>query len=467
MAAESEITRRTLLKGTAALGAGLALGSATGETGRAWALEAARPTPTKPNVIVITADDMRHDEAKYMPNLQRLIADQGTVFTAARHNISMCSPARAGFLTGQYSKRHLVRSQRDPFNGHHDLDKTLPVWMQSSGYFTGIIGKYFTEIEGRSTPPGWNVRRQLATKSQEQYGFQVWDGETVQSPKVDQTRYLQREVVSFLEGAREPFFLWFNPTADHGPFQAPPTHQHDYANLQWPDHREVDVSDKPGWIQDLTAFSDSVLASMRRAQRVRLRELLGLDDTIAGAFDVLRSKGRLDNTVVIFTSDNGQFWGEHRVPPGSKNMPYEPAVLVPCMVRGPGFPHRTLPQQVHMSMDLTATCVALGAATPDLPLDGVSLTEVIADPHRFDDRQLLYERGSNEGFTFPVPNLPPLADGVFTRTRKFVRYRNSPPTYELYDLHRDPDELQNVADDPTYADDRAELETALDRLLAG
>ena len=162
MAAESEITRRSLLKGTAALGAGLALGSATGETRRAWALEAARPTPTKPNVIVITADDMRQDEAKYMPNLQRLIADQGTVFTAARHNISMCSPARAGFLTGQYSKRHLVRSQRDSFNGHHDVHKTLPVWMQASGYHTGIIGKYFTEIEGKSTPPGWNVRRQLA-----------------------------------------------------------------------------------------------------------------------------------------------------------------------------------------------------------------------------------------------------------------------------------------------------------------
>ena len=158
-----------------------------------------------------------------MPNLQRLIADQGTVFTAARHNISMCSPARAGFLTGQYSKRHLVRSQRDSFNGHHDVHKTLAgVDAVVRATHTGIIGKYFTEVEGKSTPPGWNVRRQLATKNQEQYGYQVWDGETMKSPKLDQTRYLQREVVSFLEGAQEPFFLWFTPTADHGPFQAPP-----------------------------------------------------------------------------------------------------------------------------------------------------------------------------------------------------------------------------------------------------
>jgi N-acetylglucosamine-6-sulfatase len=183
-------------------------------------------------------------------------------------------------------------------------------------------------------------------------------------------------------------------------------------------------------------------------------------------FEVLRDRGRLDDTVVLFTSDNGQLRGEHRVPPGSKNMPYEPAVLVPCMVRGSGFPRRTLRQQVHMSMDLTATCVALAGASPGLPLDGVSLTEVIAEPSRFDDRQLLYERGSSEGFAFPVPNQPPLADGVFTRTRKFVRYRDAPSTYELYDLQRDPGELQNVVDDPDYAGDRAELETALDRLLA-
>ena len=468
MAGEPGISRRTLLKGTAALGAGLAFGPAAGATRPAWSgVPAAQERRPRPNVIVITADDMRSDEAKYMPNLQRLIVEQGTSFTAARHNIAMCSPARAGFLTGQYSKHHGVHSQRDAFSQHNDLHKTLAVWMQAAGYHTGLIGKYFTTVEGRTTPPGWDVRRQLTDKNQEQYGFKVWDGEATRAPKLDQTRYLQREVAAFLEGAHEPFFLWFTPTADHNPFQAPPTHQHDYANLEWPDGREADVSDKPEWIRTILPTPDRVLASIRRNQRLRLRELLGLDDTIAAIFDVLRSGGRLDDTVVVFTSDNGQLWGEHRIPPGSKNMPYEPAVLVPCMVRGPGFPHRTIRQQVHMSMDLTATCVALAGATTDLPLDGSSLTEVIADPQRFDDRQLLYERGSVEGYSFPTADVPPLADGVFTRGRKLVRYRTVPPVLELYDLDADPDELQNVADDPRYAEERATLEDALDRLLAG
>ena len=129
---------------------------------------------------------------------------------------------------------------------------------------------------------------------------------------------------------------------------------------------------------------------------------------------------------------------------------------MPCIVRGPGFRRATIRQPVHMSMDLTATCVELGGAVPDLTLDGVSLAQVAVDPRRFDDRQLLYERGSQEGLTFVYPNteLPPLADGIFTRTRKLTRYRTSPAVVELYDLDADPGEGHNVADDPAYADDR-------------
>jgi len=462
------ISRRTLLRGTAAFCAGVTFARIEGlASRRIQKLSADARGRRRPNVIVITADDMRSDEAKYMPNLQRLIVKKGTTFTAARHNISLCSPARAGFLTGQYSKRHRVRSQRDTFEQYNDVHKTLAVWMQNSGYRTGIVGKYFTTLEGATSPPGWEVRRQLADKSQEQYGYRVWDGKAIRTPQSDQTRYLQREVVAFLESAPEPFFLWFTPTADHSPFQAPPNHKDDYARLKWPDRREKDVSDKPPWIQTLSPFPDRVLASMRRSQRLRLRELLGLDDTVGEIVKVLETTRQLGHTVIVFTSDNGTFWGEHRIPPGSKNMPYEPAVLVPCIVRGPGFPHKKILQPVHMSVDLTATCVELGGATPDLPLDGVSLREVGADPSAFDDRQLLYDRDNRDGFTFPPPGeLPPPAAGVFTKSRKLVRYQTDPVIHELYDLDSDPDELRNVADHPEYANDQAELDVALDRLLA-
>src|SRR5215211_7234134 len=164
MAAESQISRRALLRSTAVLGAGVAFGQVGGLSShlRKQALPARwRKQRSKPNIIVIMADDMRSDEAPYMPNLQRLVRAKGTTFTAARHNISLCSPARAGFLTGQYSKRHHVRSQRDTFAHSNDVQNTVAVWMQTSGYHTGIIGKYFTTLEGATSPPGWELRRQL------------------------------------------------------------------------------------------------------------------------------------------------------------------------------------------------------------------------------------------------------------------------------------------------------------------
>jgi len=455
----------------AAVGAGTVLGSSAGHPdllpvsrrGRRHGGGTRRP----PNLIVIFADDMRKDEARYMPSLQRLIAAKGTTFEAARHNIALCSPARAGFLTGQYSKRHQVRGQGDAFHQHNDTKKTLAVWLHSAGYRTGIIGKYFTSREGGTSPPGWDIRRQLATRIQEQYGYGVWDGNELRKPERDQTRYLQREVLAFLDDATEPFFLWFTPTAGHTPFQAPPTHERD-GRVTWPDLREDDVSDKPPWIQLLSPITDDVLLGIRNGERKRIQELLGLDDTIAATIERLEASHRLANTVVVFTSDNGILWGEHRIPPGSKNLPYEPAVRVPCIARGPGFPHTTIHQPVHMSMDLTATCVELAGATPDLPLDGVSLSRIIGDPSSYDDRQLLYDRDAREAFTFPPPSgmVPPPADGVFTRNRKLIRYKSEPTIYELYDLDADPEELSNVADHPDYLNDRSELEGALDGLLA-
>ena len=150
MAGDSGISRRTLLKGGAALGAGLALGPATSTSLVAGAGAPRRERRRKqPNIIVITADDMRYDEAPYMPSLQRLMVKQGTSFAAARCNIAECSPSRAGFLTGQYSKRHRVLGQVDSFSGHNDVQRTLPVWMQAAGYHTGIIGKYFTTRRGQ------------------------------------------------------------------------------------------------------------------------------------------------------------------------------------------------------------------------------------------------------------------------------------------------------------------------------
>ena len=452
------VTRRFVLRGATAAGATLALGKIVG-----CSLNDAEPAPLgrRPNVIVVLADDMRYDELPFMPNVTSLLVDEGVSFSGARHNISLCSPARAGFLTGQYSMRHKVRSQADGFSVLSDPQETVPVWMRNSGYTTGLIGKYFTG--GGRSGPGWDTRRQLAENPQRQRGFTVWDGERETTPTVDQTRYLTDEVTHFLESAAEPFFLWFTPTANHWPIEAPPGHEHDVATLEWPDLREDDVSDKPPWIRSLPSLDEGTLSAGRENQRGRVRELLGLDDTIGSMIEALQVRGSLDNTVVMFSSDNGVFAGEHRMPLVSKNMPYDPSVRVPCVIRAPGLVPGVVTQPTHMTLDLTATCVAVAKAHPDLELDGTSLLEIADNPSRYDDRRLLYDRDNRDnapGFDCPT------AAGVFTATHKLIRYDTTPPTFELYDLEQDPDELTNVADDPAFASQRAALEADLDRLLS-
>ena len=123
----------------------------------------------RPNVIVVLADDMRYDEMPYMPELNGRLVRRGVTFTAARHNIALCSPSRAGFLTGQYSHRHRVRSQSDSFARLNDERRTVPVWMQRAGYDTGLVGKYFTG--GSRGAPGWRFKRQLAGDTQQELGY--------------------------------------------------------------------------------------------------------------------------------------------------------------------------------------------------------------------------------------------------------------------------------------------------------
>ena len=150
------ITRRFVLQGATAAGAALALGKVAGCSNN----DPEPPPARRPNVIVVLADDMRYDELPFMPNVTSLLVDEGVSFSAARHNISLCSPARAGFLTGQYSRRHRVRSQADAFGAVSNQHKTVAVWMQDAGYTTGLIGKYFTG--GNRSAPGWDTKRQLA-----------------------------------------------------------------------------------------------------------------------------------------------------------------------------------------------------------------------------------------------------------------------------------------------------------------
>jgi arylsulfatase A-like enzyme len=218
---------------------------------------------------------------------------------------------------------------------------------------------------------------------------------------------------------------------------------------------------------------------MQDDERHRLRELLALDDAVGMMCAQIEATGQADDTTIIFTSDNGNMLGEHRIQgiaAGSraiqKNNLYDAAMHVPLVCRGPGFSRQSVPHPT-CQQDITRTMLAICGKTAALPNQvGVHLAVYASAPDP--TRKLLHYRdtaGDGDG--------TPTADGITTyeslltpgtvAPRKLIRHR-SPASgtdiYEMYDLDTDPHEHNNVAYVPARATERGLLNTALDALLA-
>jgi arylsulfatase A-like enzyme len=411
----------------------------------------------RPNIVVITADDMRYDHLDFMPQTKALFSD-GTEFVSCRQNVSLCQPSRVGFLTGQYARRHGVYSNAQYISNEM---QTIGPWLQQVDYVTAVIGKYPVPWGGGQVP-GWSHRRTFTPATdQHAYGFKVFDGTTVTEPGGYQTDYIFQEAQSFVSNAGKPWFCWLTPSSPHVSFQFAleprPEDLDDWLDLQWP-LPDDDQDGKPSWMQTLAPLDESDADTVVAAARGQLQELEAVDDGVAALFSTLEATGQLDNTVVMFTSDNGVMYGEHRVwngIPSDKNLPYEPSMHVPLLVRGPRFT-ATTQQAPTCGQDLTATCVALSGAAPTVPIDGVDLRAVGSD------RAVLHERTTAVN---PVPGMPS-GVGLTTANAKLWRHDASDPDrYEMYLLDADPTEHVNVAYDPAFATEREELVARLQALL--
>lgn len=399
---------------------------------------------------------MRYDHLPYMPQTRALFAD-GTEFVSCRQNVGLCQPARVGFLTGQFARRNGVYLNTQYMT---DPTKSLAPWLHDAGYSTGIIGKYPTPFGG-SPLNGWTFQRTFTPATEQTaYGFSVFDGSTQSSPSGYQADYVAAMTANFVLGFTPPWFCWMTPTNPHVNYQLQleprPEDLDDWLDVEWPVVEDTLVG-KPSWMQGRAPLGAEQIAYLRAAARGQLQELRAVDDGIASLFAALQGAGLLTNTIVIFTSDNGVLYSEHRMwsgIPSWKNVPYEPSMHVPLLARGPGFTPATTAAPV-CTQDLTATCLAAATATPTLPIDGIDLRT--PNPARV----LLHERAQDP----PFDSIPSGA-GVTTANRKLWRHEaQDPDRYEMYLLDTDPEELTNVAYDPTYIDERTQLEAQLDALL--
>lgn len=465
------------------------LGAGCTATTASTAPSTTRAPGTKPNILVVMTDDQTLESLRVMNTTKAELVDEGTSFSRYYVSFPNCCPSRATYLTGQYSHNNGVEDNLPPLGGAAKLksDQTLPVWLQSAGYTTSHVGKYLNtwgEDGNITPPPGWNEWFGLIDPSTYQYyGYSVSDNGTKRDfgdgPQDYQTDVLGQKVVDFVKaqsGTNRPWFLSFTPLAPHAEttesiaqgtagttgatgefkwsFPKPaPRHERSLA-AQAPrtsSFNDADVSGKPTELAERPLLGEGNIKLIDQGYQLELQTLLAVDEWVGKIVQALKDTNQIDDTVILFTSDNGFFHGEHRLA-FQKFELYEPSVHVPLIIRGGPFAKKKQVATLAGNVDLAPTILALAGAKAGLPLDGIDLATVAAtDKAPTSNRALLLENRSKKG----------IAQAILTPRYKYIERRGE---QELYDLDKDPDERTNLATDPGAASLKAELAKRLDKL---
>lgn len=460
---------------------------------------------SQPNIVVVMTDDQTVESMRVMPKVQALLADKGITFANSFASNPICCPSRATFLTGRYAHNTGVLRNSAPNGGFDALDssETLPVWLQRAGYLTGHIGKYLNGYGERgdglpaAVPPGWSewygtedpTTYRMYGYTLNENGTQVTYGDyDIPDPATYQTDVFATKAVDFINRRAPgdvPFFLSVAPLAPHvevfrrespGDDDPPtplfpnprpaPRHTDAFAdeNLKKQGaYDEVNVNDKPAAIRALPRLDGPASGQARNKYRSRLTSLLAVDDMVAGIVDALRSTGELNETLIIFTSDNGFLLGEHRIRTG-KQYPYEPSIRVPLVMRGPGLPKGETREQLAANVDLAPTILDYANAEPGVAPDGRSLRRLIDDPLLEPGRSIALENWCQVEETACFDPLVARYRGVRTNRYAYMEYPNG--ERELYDLVRDPDQLKSRHESTKYDAEERALHSLLVRMQA-
>jgi N-acetylglucosamine-6-sulfatase len=437
---------------------------------------------SRPNVLVMLTDDQTLESMRVMAGVRSQLGAAGTTFERSFVSNALCCPSRATLYTGQYTHNHGVIGNRPPEGGYGRLDKSewLPVWLQRAGYRTVHIGKFMNRYGQDSppteVPPGWDEWYTSVDPSTYRFmNYELNENGVVRSYSAYSTdEYSERaaNAVRRLAPSEQPFFLSVAYLAPHNgsprdpddpaglatPMPAP-RHRDLFANEPLPvtpAFNEADVSDKPSFVRRRPRLSAERVAAVTENYRQGLESLLAVDEGVVRVVDALRSAGELENTLILFTSDNGYFYGEHRVPNG-KVMVYEPSIRVPLILRGPGVPAGRRRRQLVTNADLAPTILdAAGAQPAGRVPDGRSLFPLLRDRGLEWGRELLVEG---------APGYQAVAYAAL-RNDRFVYAEHDNGERELYDLREDPHELDNVVGDARYAAIEARLAERLAALYA-
>jgi arylsulfatase A-like enzyme len=450
--------------------------------GSASIASAPAKAPRPPNFLLVLVDDQAQNSFKraYMPRTFEQIVARGTRFTNGLAAPPLCCPDRAGILTGQYPHNHGVFSNRPGYGDLRDRGDTLPVWLNRAGYRTGLIGKFlngYPAAAGAHPAPGFD--RWFSYLSPiSYYRYRMSDNGT---PRLYgrrrhdySTDVFTRKAVSFLRQSSrtpsQPFFLWLAYNAPHrsgsslGPCKSPGSADppdraalrafNDVPLPRPASFNERDVSDKPARIRSLPRLNARAVRNIKRNWHCTLGTVSQLDNGVGRVMAELKRDRALRNTIVIFMSDNGYFFGEHRRRAGKGDV-YEPALNVPFAIRVPAAYRRGARKSriatVVTNQDVAPTLLDYASRY----VDSVQPCATATDCRRIDGRSLIPLLDGQGGWPRDRGVLVEINEDELgyraVRTRRYAYSSLATGERELYDLKRDPAELRNVHGRRGYA----------------
>lgn len=422
-------------------------------------LPAAAAEKQPPNVVFILVDDLRwdalgctgHQFAK-TPNIDR-IAKEGAILRNAFVTTPLCAPSRASFLTGQYVHTHGVKDNTN----HNALSHKLVTWpklLQDAGYETAYVGKWHM---GNDDSPRPGFDRWVSFKGQGRYQDPPLniDGKAVEG-KGYITDLLNEHAVEFVKKEHQkPFAVCLAHKAVHGPFTPSKNHEELYKDDKYtPPESTKDTQEGKPVLKREVATPPRPMPKQPPANQPRgaqaimrnqLRCLASIDDGVGALLKALEETKQLDNTLFIFTSDNGYFWGEHKL--GDKRAAYEESIRIPMLVRYPAAVKAgTKIEDLALNIDVAATVLdATGVKVP-AEVEGRSLLPIL----RGDAKEW---RPSIAAEYFEEKQYPriPTWQAVRNGRWKFIHYPGQKDSDELYDLQKDPLELKNLINEESAA----------------
>jgi N-acetylglucosamine-6-sulfatase len=438
-------------------------------------LAGSRPTKSqsRPSVVLIVTDDQRWDSLDQMPQLGA--APDWARFSNAFVDEPQCCPSRASIFTGRYPQHTGVETLRD--GADMDDKRTVATMLHDAGYRTGHYGKYLNGYPlGRDlyTPPGWS-EFVASFGPNDYFNYKLSENNRAVAYGSDPADY-KTDVLTemgrrFIKTTRrsQPFFLYLAYNAPHtetgGRITPAPRNRGSCAGrspVETPAFNAHDTVSEPAW---MSAETPKNARNMQIHRTATCETLLGIDDAVASVIAELEQAGRLDDTYVMFTSDNGYAFGEHRLV--GKGDLYETSIRVPLLVRGPGVQPGVIPR-LTSNVDLVPSILEwANVKAPRGFLDGTSFAGALrGDPPRRDPKEVLLrgcrtQHGENDDCGGYASNMG-FNWGLRTATHKYIEYPDG--FVQLFDLTSDPWELTNLGTDPAQAPLIADLHTQLTRL---